>query len=152
MLSATFLGTGAACPCANNGAAGHGCENSSTTGGALLEASGHNSPDNVVLIVKNAKPVALCVFFTGSTVVGPFLYGDGQRCVGSTKRLASKNATGGAAAYPEAAEPSITARSATLGVPISAGQHRFYFVAYRDPTAFCTANTFNASNAVDILW
>ena len=152
--SAFCLGDGTAgpCPCANNGAPGHGCENSSTTGGALLSASGHNSPDNVVLIVTQTKPVALCVFFTGSTIVGPFLFGDGQRCVASTKRLGSKSATGGAAAYPEAAELSITARSAALGVPISPGQHRFYFVAYRDPTAFCTANTFNSSNAVDILW
>lgn len=152
--SAFCLGDGTAgpCPCANNGAPGHGCENSATTGGALLSASGHNSPDNVVLIATGTKPVALTVFFTGTTMVGPFLYGDGQRCVGGTKRLGSKSSTGGAAAYPEAAELSITARSAALGVPISPGQHRFYFAAYRDPTAFCTANTFNSSNAVDILW
>lgn len=145
-------GTGSPCPCANNGAAGHGCENSSATGGAILEASGHNSPDNVVLIVSSSKPTALHVFFTGNTTVGPLLYGDGQRCVGGLKRLASKSATGGAAAYPEGAELSITARSAALGIPITPGQHRFYFAAYRDPVAFCTANTFNSSNAVDILW
>lgn len=152
--SAFCLGDGTAgpCPCANNGAAGHGCENSSATGGAILAASGHNSPDNVVLIVSSSKPTALHVFFTGSSMVGPILYGDGQRCVGNLKRLASKSATGGAAAYPEGAELSITARSAQLGVPITPGQHRFYFAAYRDPVAFCTANTFNASNAVDILW
>jgi len=145
-------GTGMACPCANSGAAGHGCENSSTTGGALLAASGHNSPDNVVLVVSNSKPTALHVFFTGSSMVGPVLYGDGLRCVGNLKRLASKSATGGAAAYPEGAELSITARSAALGIPITPGQHRFYFAAYRDPVAFCTVNTFNSSNAVDILW
>jgi hypothetical protein len=145
-------GSGPACPCANNGAAGHGCDNSSLTGGAILTASGHNSPDNVVLIASNSKPTALHVFFTGSSMVGPFMYGDGLRCVGSLKRLASKNATGGAVAYPEGAELSITARSAALGIPITPGQHRFYFAAYRDPVAFCTANTFNSSNAVDILW
>lgn len=150
-------GTGAACPCANSGAPGHGCENSATTGGALLVATGHNNPDNVVLIATGEKPTATTIFLSGNASVGPFIFGDGLRCVGgSLKRLASKNATGGAVAYPEGPELSITARSAALGAPIVPGTHRFYMTYYRDPDAnFCPTppgGTFNGSNAVDILW
>lgn len=147
-------GTGTACPCANSGAPGHGCENSASTGGALLKATGHNSPDNVVLISTNEKPSVLTVFLSGTASVGPFLYGDGLRCVGGTqKRLAAKSATGGAVAYPEGAELSISARSAALGSPITPGTHRFYMAFYRDnDLTFCPGAEFNSSNTVDILW
>ena len=147
-------GTGSACPCANFGAPGHGCENSSTTGGALLKATGHTSPDNVVLISTNEKPSVLTIFLSGTAQVGPFIYGDGLRCVGGTqKRLAAKNATGGAVAYPEGAELSITARLAALGNPVSPGQHRYFLAFYRDSLAsFCPGQEFNASNTIDILW
>jgi hypothetical protein len=150
-------GTGGQCPCSNTGAPGHGCENSATTGGAVLAATGHNSPDNVVLVATGEKPTATTIFLSGNASVGPFIFGDGLRCVGgSLKRLASKAATGGAVAYPEGAELSITARSAALGAPITPGTHRFYMTYYRDPDpAFCPTppgGTFNGSNAVDILW
>jgi len=150
-------GTGATCPCQNFGAPGHGCENSATTGGAVLAATGHNSPDNVVLVATGEKPTATTIFLSGNAMAGPFVFGDGLRCVGGTlKRLASKAATGGAVAYPEGAELSITARSAALGAPITPGTHRFYMTYYRDPDpTFCPnppGGTFNGSNAVDILW
>jgi hypothetical protein len=150
-------GTGHACPCGNSGSQGHGCENSSTTGGAVCAATGHTSPDNVVLITTGEKPTATTIFLTGNMSGGPFIFGDGLRCVaGTLKRLASKPATGGAVAYPEGAELSITARSAALGAPISPGDHRFYMTYYRDPDPnFCAApagGTFNGSNAVEIVW
>src|SRR5439155_210099 len=37
-------GSGEACPCANFGSAGRGCENASGSGGALLEALGQSAP------------------------------------------------------------------------------------------------------------
>lgn len=150
-------GTGSPCPCGNSGAPGHGCENSSTTGGALLTATGHTSPDNVVLIATGEKPTATTIFLCGTTAGGPFIFGDGLRCVaGQLKRLAAKPATGGAVAFPEGGEPTISARLVTLGAPIVPGTHRFFMTYYRDPDpVFCATppgGTFNGSNAVDILW
>jgi CHRD domain len=149
-------GTGGACPCGNNGAAGHGCENSSTTGGSLLAASGHVSPDNVVLIATGEKPTALSIFIQGNSTVPPTVFGDGLRCINGLKRLQTKNATGGAVAYPEGAEPSITTRAAALGQPNNPGDVRGYQVYYRDPDlTFCASppgNTFNISNVVQLTW
>jgi hypothetical protein len=150
-------GTIAPCPCGNSGAAGHGCENSATTGGALLNASGHTSPDNVVLIATNEKPSALSIFLQGNLLISPTVYGDGLRCAGGQlKRLGNKNATGGAVAYPEGAELPITTRSAALGDTIAPGSTRWYQVYYRDPDpVFCpvpAGSTFNISNGVEILW
>jgi hypothetical protein len=150
-------GTGTACPCGNSGAANRGCENSSTTGGAILGGWGHNSPDNIVLISEGEKPSALSIFFQGDTMVAAAPFGDGLSCIGGTTvTLAAKNATGGAVAYPEGAEESITARSATLGQPIPPGSTRFYVVYYRDPDpSFCPApsgSTFNASNGLQLQW
>jgi hypothetical protein len=150
-------GSGTPCPCANNGASGHGCDNSVATGGAHLTPAGTTSPDTVVLTSTGEKPTALSVFFQGTATMGPVNYGDGLRCIGGTfKRLYSKNAVGGQASAPQGAEPSITARSAALGDPITTGTTRYYMVTYRDPDpSFCpdpTGSTFNVSNAVSILW
>ncbi|HEV8114341.1 MAG TPA: hypothetical protein VGR31_16335 [Planctomycetota bacterium] len=153
-------GTGAACPCANSGSVGHGCQNSGSTGGALLTASGTTSPDSVVLSATGEMPTAYTIFLQGDLQLGsPVHFGDGLRCVGGTlKRLYAKNASAGAVHAPDAGlgEPSITTRSAALGDPITPGSTRYYQTYYRDPNpSFCAApvgNTFNASNAVAIVW
>ncbi len=150
-------GSAVPCPCANSGAAGHGCENSIGTGGAVLAASGTTSPDTILLTSSGELPSALTVFLQGTTTVGPFVYGDGLRCTGGAlKRLYSKNAVGGVAAAPQGVEPSITARSAAKGDPLYPGFTRRYQTYYRDPNpSFCpspTGSTFNASNGVSIVW
>lgn len=143
------------CPCANVGFVGHGCENSSSTGGATLVASGETSPDTVRLDAAGERPTALSIFLQGnaSTSSG-IVFGDGVRCVsGTLKRLYVKSASGGACAAPIAGDPSITARSAALGDPISPGDTRFYQVYYRDAAGpFCPPQTFNATNGVRIGW
>ena len=146
-----------ACPCANFGAAGHGCENSSATGGAVLVASGTTVPDTAVLTATGEKPTALTIFLQGTSTIAPVVYGDGLRCVGGNlKRLYAKNAVGGQVAAPTVSDLSITARSAQLNDPIQPGQMRFYMTYYRDAVStFCpipTGNTFNGSNAVAIGW
>src|SRR5262249_41232514 len=91
-------GSGAACPCANGGAPGHGCENSSTTGGAVLAATGVASlaADSVHLTCSGAKPTATSVLLQGTVTANSIHYGDGLRCVGGTlKRLYVHNAVGG---------------------------------------------------------
>ncbi len=102
-------------------------------------------------------PNALSIFWQGNVVIPHVVYGDGLRCFGGTlRRLYTKNASGGVVSAPAVGDPSITARSAAMGVPISPGGRRYYQVAYRDGNAsFCpspTGNSFNISNGVKINW
>jgi len=149
-------GTGGACPCGNNGGPGRGCENSVATGGALLEASGHVSPDNVVLIATGERATAISIFMQGNVMIAPVTFGDGLRCLSGIKRLATKNAIAGAVAFPEGAEPSITTRAAALGQPNPPGSTRWYQTYYRDGLAtFCAppvGDSFNVGNMVQITW
>jgi hypothetical protein len=151
-------GTGHACPCGNSGAPGHGCENSSTTGGALLTAAGFTDPDDVVLTSSDEKPTAFSVFIQGPvSLANPVNFGDGVRCVGgSLKRLYIKSASGGVVSAPGPGDPSITARSAALGDTIAPGSSRYYQVWYRDPAStWCPSppgGTSNVSNGYQIVW
>jgi hypothetical protein len=100
----------------------------------------------------------LGIFMQGTTTNNNGIKsGDGLRCVaGSLKRLYAKAASGGVCSAPGGGDPSITARSAALGSPITPGTTRYYQVYYRDPSAvFCPApsgNTWNLSSAVQIAW
>jgi hypothetical protein len=149
-------GSAVDCPCFNLGANGHGCENSSLTGGAQLGWTGTASlaADSLVLTSTGERPAALSVFVQGTLEIAPVSYGDGLRCFsGTLTRLYSKNASGGTVTAPSGIELSISARSAALGDPISALETRVYQVYYRDPTpAFCPTNTFNVSNGVKVVW
>jgi hypothetical protein len=151
-------GTGHACPCANSGLPGHGCENSSSTGGAQLTAAGLTSPDSIVLTSSGEKASAFTVFLQGNAALpNGVLYGDGVRCTGgSLKRLYTKNAVGGVVSAPTGTDLSITARSAALGDIITPGSIRYYQCWYRDPDpTFCpspTGGTSNVSNGYVIIW
>jgi hypothetical protein len=152
-------GSGLACPCANSGAPGHGCENSAVTGGALLSATGvaSLSADTVQLSASDELPTALSIVLQGDVALAPLGFGDGLRCAGgSLKRLYARNAVGGVLTAPQTGDPSISARSAALGAPIPLGATRIYQVYYRDPSAsFCpapTGSTFNVSGATAVAW
>jgi plastocyanin len=146
------------CPCGNSGSAGHGCQNSASTGGATLAVAGESSPDTVVLLSTGELPSSLSIFLQGSSVLStPAVFGDGVRCIGGTlKRLAAHNAVSGAVQFPQGSDPSITARSAALGDPIPSMSMRFYQTYYRDPSmTFCAnppGNTWNVTNGIQILW
>ncbi|MBK7643227.1 MAG: hypothetical protein IPJ19_09275 [Planctomycetes bacterium] len=146
-----------ACPCSNSGAAGRGCENSASTGGARLSASGAATPDSVELHTMGELPTALTIFLQGSSQISVVPFGDGLRCTGGLlKRLYVKSAVGGAANAPLAGDPSVSAQSASLGDPIASGTSRWYQAYYRDANqSFCpapTGSTYNISNAVRIDW
>jgi hypothetical protein len=151
-------GTLAPCPCNNPGATGHGCENSASTGGALLQATGTTNPDTLVLTATDELPSALSIVLQGDVLLsGSAPFGDGLRCAGGhLRRLFVKSAVSGTVTAPEAGEPSITQRSAEKGDPISPGFVRTYQVYYRDPLpGFCaapTGSTFNASNGLRVVW
>ena len=151
-------GSGAACPCANSGQAGHGCANSATNAGALLAASGTTRPDALTLTQSGELPSSLSIFLQGSAQLGVALpFGDGLRCIaGTLKRLYAKNASSGTVVAPLPGDPSIRAHSAALGDPIAPGSVRNYQVYYRDPDpAFCPSpqgNGFNVGNALRVVW
>jgi hypothetical protein len=148
------------CPCANTGQVGRGCENSIATGGAHLTSFGGASlsDDTVVLTSSGERPTSISILLQGTTnIAAGVTYGDGVRCVGGIlKRITTRNAVDGTLAYPLAGDPSISARSATLGNPITSGSMRYYQTYYRDGTAsFCPmppGNTFNVSNGQIIQW
>ena len=150
-------GTGAACPCANTGAAGHGCANSSNAAGAQLVASGTSVPDTLVLTSSGELPTAFSILLQGNAdLASPAVFGDGLRCVGgSLKRLFNGNASAGTIAFPPAGF-TISARSAALGDVIIPGSSRSYQVYYRDPNLnFCAApagNSWNVGNAQRVIW
>ena len=152
-------GTGTACPCGNSGLAGRGCENSSTTGGALLAGSGQPllSADTLQLSASAERPTALSVFWQGDAETGGSVFGDGVACLGGQlKRLYTHPAVGGAVTAPLGTDLPVAARSAALGNPIAPGTVRVYHVFYRDPSAsFCPApfgSTLNTTNGLRVLW
>jgi hypothetical protein len=150
-------GTAGLCPCLNNGIFSNGCENSAGTGGALLTASGRTQPDHVVLQAGSMLPSVLAVFLQSEDSMGSVLSGDGLLCLGpGYQRLYFKHTSNYNASAPGPGDPSITARSAALGVPISAGSYRYYQVWYRDNEAnFCPApagSVYNYTNGYKIQW
>lgn len=152
-------GTGAACPCANSGLPGRGCNNSANTGGATLLSAGWTSLafDSLVLTSSAELSNALSIFLQGTTEIAPANFGDGLRCAGgSLKRLYVKNASSGVASAPQVGDPKVSVRSAALGDPITAGTNRVYQVYYRDPNlTFCPSpigNSWNVSNGLRIGW
>jgi len=154
---AECLGDGSvtACPCSNSGILGNGCENSSMTGGARIDASGQANlaTDTVTLHVSGTTPNASVLFFQGTALQAggagvPF--GDGLRCVaGQQIRLAIRTASGGIANYGAqvSGDPLVSVSGGLTG-PTT----RHYQVWYRDAVTFCTTATFNLSNGLRLTW
>jgi Tol biopolymer transport system component len=142
------------CPCANAGSAGRGCENSSSTGGALCQAFGTPSisADEVYLVSYGTGANVPVLYFQGEALLGggtglPF--GDGVRCVGTNiQRLGVKIAAGGYAEYGTGSDTPISTQGA-IGI---LGGTRYYQAWYRDTAAFCTPGSFNVSNAIEVVW
>lgn len=141
------------CPCGNSGTSGHGCNNSSNTGGAQLTASGTFTPNAIVLTSSGERPTSLTIFLQ-SGIGSPQPFGDGIACTGGgLLRLYVKSAVNGVATAPEPGDLSIPQRSANLGQTLGHGSFRVYHAYYRDVSAsFCPGATFNVSNALRITW
>ncbi len=152
-------GDGNPCPCNNdNDGASAGCENSHTTSGARLSATGTASlaNDTVLFTVTGMEPSNSVMFFqalNNKDGAGLFL-GDGIRCAGGLlKRLKVKvtDPTGTATSAPSV----ISVRSAQLGDPLSAGDTRYYQAWGRDtlsPACGLGVNDSTTSNGYGITW
>jgi len=108
--------------------------------------------------VAGELPNAATLVFQGdSMLLSPASFGDGLRCVGgSIRRMYLLNAVSGTLTVPPTGQPSVSARSASQGDPLSPGDVRSYQAWYRDPDpGFCgspAGSTWNLSNAVRIVW
>ena len=150
------------CPCANPpGGSGRGCDNSASTGGAMLLGAGgtYLSSDTLVFTTSGETSTATSVLLQGtSSPASGLVYGQGVRCVGGALlRLFTKTASGGSITVPDysGGDPTVSARSAAKGNPISAGQSRWYLVFYRDPIVLggcSSASTFNATQTGLVTW
>ncbi len=161
MCEPGFAGAGP-CPCGNPPAGpGRGCNNSAATGGASLSASGvaYLSTDSLVLATSGELPSATSIVLQGTSfdTLG-VSFGQGRRCAaGVLRRLFTKVASAGSIVAPQfgAGDPSISARSASLGDPIQIGETRWYLVYYRDPTVLGScpaASTFNCTQGGSVSW
>lgn len=145
-------GSGAACPCGNTGAVGAGCANSTGTSG-LLAGSGSVSlaADSLTLSASGLPANASVLFFQGTTAQNGGLgspFGDGLRCAGgSVVRLGTKVASAGNSSYPTLGDQTVSMR----GVVVAPGT-RTYQAWYRNAATFCTADTFNLTNGLSVLW
>lgn len=139
------------CPCSNVGGAGRGCPNSVNAQGALLAGAGIASlAHDTVVLSGSGMTNGTVVYLQGSNQPGMGVqFGDGLRCaVGQTVRLAIRSNVGGASSIPAAGDPVLH----TMG-NITAPITHTYQALYRDNNAsFCTASTYNLSNALFIVW
>lgn len=143
-------GSGHNCPCANFGAPGEGCLNS-TGFGAVLASTGTPSvaQDSLALTASQMPAGTLALLYQGTSGLGVgTLFGDGLRCVGgSTVRLGSQAAPNGSASWPQAGQSALS----VLG-SVVANSERSYQVWYRNSASFCTPATFNLSPGLSIVW
>lgn len=147
-------GTGTACPCANSGALGNGCANSSFAAGAKLAASGiagaSAGTDTLVLTASNIPGPGL--FFQGAGQFAGGLgiaFGDGLLCAGGAiLRMGVVFPTGSSASYPGGLTPNPIHGAGTT----TAGDVRHYQCWYRDAPVFCTADTYNLTQGLTLTW
>jgi len=146
-------GTGTGCPCANNSPVGAdaGCLNSLGNGGKLLGQGLASISADTLQLIGTQLPNSSALYFQGTLQQNGGLgvtFGDGLRCAGgSITRLGTKVSAAGTSQYPVGADLSVSVR----GGVVAAGTYN-YQAWYRNAAAFCTASTFNLTNAVSIAW
>lgn len=137
--------TSAVAPCGNPYLPG-GCENS-TGVGAILDGTGSGSVslDNLVLTATQLPLFRPGLFFGGTTLIGPFPFGDGLRCTGGNiirfSTVMNSGATGSMSVGPGLATAFL----------IPSGQTHHFQCWYRDTTGPCLTG-FNTSNAFSVTF
>lgn len=147
-------GSGTACPCANSGAAGHGCASSSFAGGARLASSGvagaSVGTDTLVLTANDIPGPGLFFQGDGQAAGGAGIpFGDGLLCLGGNiLRLGVVFPTGSSASYPGG----LTPNPIHIGGLTASGDVRNYQCWYRDSVLFCTSETYNLTQGLTLTW
>ena len=138
-------GSASTCPCANFGAAGEGCANS-TGSGAILGTSGSSlvAADNLQLIATQARPNTTGLFIQGTSPISlPFK--DGLLCAGNpTERLEI--------IFLAADGTGSSVSELPLAGGVSSGQTVHYQFWYRDPVSSVCGTGSNFSSAFTVEW
>ncbi len=145
-------GSATACPCGNSGGPGRGCANSFQPSGARLDSSGTASVStDSFALTGSGMPNGPVLYLQGSAASNGGLglaFGDGLRCAGgAVVRLGTKTNVGGASHYPGPGDVSVSVRGAVV-----AGSTYTYQAWYRNAAVYCTADTFNLTNGLSVLW
>jgi hypothetical protein len=143
-------GTGTACPCGNNGAAGNGCGNPVNPTGAHLGGTGNPSVSNDTVVLNGTgMPSSSVLYFAGTAQVNGrlgTLFGDGLRCSGgAVSRLVTMANTNGSSSCPRPGDPPLS-----LQAGVAPGSTRRYQSWYRNTPTFCTGSGFNLTNGLEI--
>lgn len=149
-------GSGSACPCGNNSPVGGGAGCLSSIGqGGHLAASGFPSvsADTLSLDGTTMPATAASLFFQGTLTENGgagSLLGDGLLCTGGMlTRLGIRANSAGASSFPG---PSGTPLISVRGSVPTTGATRFYQAWFRNAVAFCTSETFNLTNGLQVTW
>lgn len=155
------------CPCTNQPVGNAGCNNSLSTGGAALTATGNNSLSNdsvqlnctgigtAGVSCSGSNMNIVSILYEGSTPVpNGILWGDGVLCCGGPFYLLNAQlASGGVYHFPLPGTTGLHQAAIAAGDPLIAGMTRWYFVAYRDSCpSFCTPSLRQKSNSYQIFW
>ncbi len=134
-------GSGAPCPCGNNGSSGEGCANSSASG-ASLNTSGTTSAsaDDLALVANGLVSGQAALLFCGSLQMsGSLPLGDGLRCAGgSLRRLGVR--------VPDVAGAASWGPGYAATEGWTSGETRYFQVWYRDSVGGPCLNGFNLSS------
>lgn len=149
-------GSGTPCPCGNNSPASAqaGCLNSTGVGGKLVASGIASLSGDTLLLAGSGMPATSTVLYFQGTLPANnglgVVVGDGLRTVGGQiVRLATIANVGGASTLPSGAFGPIS----QLGAIPATGGTRYYTAWYRNPDpAFCTADPFNFTNGVKVVW
>jgi hypothetical protein len=144
---------GSACPCANFGLPGNGCEHSFGLGGGNLSGSGNPivSADSLGLTASNLPPVTTILFFQApaQNLFGA-VFGDGLLCTaGAVIRLGARITAGGTASW---GAPFGTLPISVGGAVPAVGGTRYYQGWYRNNAPYCTPARFNMTNGYAVVW
>jgi endonuclease I len=143
-------GTATSCPCLNFGNNGHGCSNSVSIGGCLMDYTGTSSlaAQDLVLQVSDSIPNSPGLFFSGVNSIASgqgVTFGNGLRCAGGQITRLQVLISGFLG---------DTATNQPLNVleSLAPGDTRYYQWWYRDNSGQPCGNPFNLSNAIQVDW
>ena len=169
-------GTGAACPCGNQGGPGAGCASAFTgdpsgvqcvpgpmSVGTTLTAGGSNSlgaqadPTTRLVLTANDTTTQPGLFFSGVSVINGgngVVFGDGLRCCGGSLRrlqLLDLPPQGAGVNCPATGSTSVDLTAVTPGTVLP-GVTLCYQYWYRNPNRSHCGLNFNLSSAMTVAW
>jgi hypothetical protein len=107
--------------------------------------------EDTLVLHGTGMPDSAALYFQGTAMIAGGLgapFGDGLRCVGgSLVRFSPRLNVAGISSYPGAGDPAVSVQG-----QVTTSGTRFYQVRYRNSAQFCTSDTFNMSNGLEIVW